>query len=54
MTLKPRTGKKVMVGERMVVTFKPGRIVEERVAMERSGGQGATMKEASNSEERSW
>jgi integration host factor subunit beta len=29
----PRTGEKVMVGERMVVTFKPGRLVEERVAM---------------------
>ena len=31
----PRTGEKVMVGERSTVTFKPGRAVEERVAMER-------------------
>ena len=30
----PRTGEKVMVGERFTVTFKPGRVVEERVAME--------------------
>jgi|SRR5208282_4260247 len=33
----PRTGEKVMVGERFTVTFKPGRVVEERVAMERRG-----------------
>ena len=33
----PRTGEKVMVGERMTVTFKPGRNVEERVA--REGGR---------------
>jgi len=31
----PRTGEKVMVGERSTVTFKPGRVTEERVAMER-------------------
>ena len=30
----PRTGEKVMVGERFTVTFKPGRAVEERVARE--------------------
>ncbi len=30
----PRTGEKVMVGERFTVTFKPGRVVEERVAIE--------------------
>ena len=30
----PRTGEKVLVGERFTVTFKPGRLVEERVAME--------------------
>src|SRR5271165_3800843 len=30
----PRTGAKVMVGERFTVTFKPGRTMEERVAME--------------------
>ena len=30
----PRTSEKVMVGERVTVTFKPGRAVEERVAME--------------------
>ena len=29
----PRTGEKVMVGERSTVKFKPGRAVEERVAM---------------------
>ena len=34
----PRTGEKVMVGERFTVKFKPGRAVEERVAMERRGG----------------
>ena len=34
----PRTGEKVMVGERFVVKFKPGRVVEEQVAMERRGG----------------
>ena len=27
-----------MVGERMTVTFKPGRAMEERVAMECRGG----------------
>jgi hypothetical protein len=27
-----------MVGEKMTVTFKVGRVVEERVAMERGGG----------------
>ena len=31
----PRTGEKVMVGERFTVKFKPGQAVEERVAMER-------------------
>ena len=30
----PRTGEKVMVGERVTATFKPGRNVEERVARE--------------------
>jgi integration host factor subunit beta len=30
----PRTGEKVMVGERFTVTFKPGRVMEERVATE--------------------
>ncbi len=30
----PRTGEKVMVGERFTVTFKPGRNVEERMARE--------------------
>ena len=34
----PRTGDKVMVGERFTVKFKPGQAVEERVAMERGGG----------------
>src|SRR5271165_5236131 len=34
----PRTGEKVMVGERFTVTFKPGQAVEERVAMERRSG----------------
>jgi len=33
----PRTGEKVVVGERVTVTFKPGRAVEERVARERRG-----------------
>jgi len=30
----PRTGEKVMVGERVTVIFKPGRAMEDRVAME--------------------
>ena len=34
----PWTGKKLMVGERFTVTFKPGRAVEEWMAMERRGG----------------
>ena len=34
----PRTGEKVMVGERITVTFKPGLVMEERVSMERGGG----------------
>ena len=33
----PRTGEKVVVGERFTVTFKPGRAVEERVAIEHRG-----------------
>jgi len=33
----PRTGEKVMVGERVTLTFKPGRVVEARVAMEHRG-----------------
>ena len=36
----PRTGEKVMVGERFTVTFKPGRVVEERVAMEGRSSSG--------------
>ena len=31
----PRTGEKVMVGERFTIKFKPGRALEERVALER-------------------
>jgi len=27
-----------MVGERLTVTFKPGRVMEERIAMECGGG----------------
>jgi nucleoid DNA-binding protein len=34
----PGTGEKVMVGERFTVTFKPGRVVEERVVLEHRGG----------------
>ena len=34
----PRTGEKVVVGERIVVGFKPGRVLEERVARECGGG----------------
>ena len=33
----PRTGEKVMVGERVTVIFKPGRLVEERIAIECRG-----------------
>ncbi len=34
----PRTGEKVVVGERFTITFKPGQIVKERVANEYRGG----------------
>ena len=33
----PRTGEKVMVDERFTVTFKPGQVLKERVAIERGG-----------------
>ena len=36
----PRTGEKIMVGESVTVKFKPGRVMEERVAMEGGGGAG--------------
>ena len=36
----PRTGEKVMVGERSTVTFKPGQVLKERVARECNGGAG--------------
>ena len=36
----PITGEKVMVGERLTVTFKAGRVMEERVAAECGGGAG--------------
>jgi len=39
----PKTGEKVMVGERFTVKFKPGREVKERVAME--CGLGAVLDE---------
>jgi nucleoid DNA-binding protein len=45
----PRSGEKVMVGERMSVTFKAGRAAEERVAME-CGSQDAARETASNLE----
>ncbi len=48
----PRTGEKVMVGERVVVTFKPGQVLKERVATER-GRQVDALEEASSLEERS-
>jgi nucleoid DNA-binding protein len=38
----PRSGEKVMVGERFTVTFKPGRIVEEQVALEGRGSSAPT------------
>jgi integration host factor subunit beta len=34
----PRTGEKVMVPKRAVVTFKPGREMEQRVAQSRAAG----------------
>ena len=38
----PKTGEKVLVPEKSVVTFKPGRIVQQRVeALENAGGDGA-------------
>ena len=37
----PITGEKVMVGERVTVTFKPGRLVAEWVALERRRISGA-------------
>ena len=33
----PRNGEKVMVGERVTVTLKPGRVVKQRVAREGGG-----------------
>ena len=36
----PRTGEKVMVGERMVVTFKPGQVLKERVVTKCSRSSG--------------
>ena len=39
-----------MVGETVTVKFKPGRVMEESVAMER-GRQGAVMQEASKLKE---
>ena len=44
----PRTGEKVMVGERFTVRFKPGRVLEQRVAM-KCDGQRAARQEAPNS-----
>ena len=38
----PKTGEKVLVPEKSVVTFKPGRIVQQRVAaLENADGDGA-------------
>ena len=34
----PRTGEKVMVDERLTVTFKPGQMLKGRVAIEGGGG----------------
>ncbi len=42
----PRTGEMVMVGERFTVTFKPGRNVEQRVALERGGASPAPSRQA--------
>jgi len=39
----PRTGEKVMVGESLTVKFKPGRVMEERVAKECGGGANESM-----------
>ncbi len=36
----PITGEEVMVGERVTVTFKPGRVMEKRVAMESRNSSG--------------
>ena len=33
----PRTGEKVDVGETVTVKFKPGRVMEDRITMERGG-----------------
>ena len=46
----PRTGEKVMVGERFTVTFKPGRVVEERVAMEHSTQRAVSAEDSGASE----
>jgi nucleoid DNA-binding protein len=48
----PRTGEKVMIGERLAVTFKAGRAVEERVAMECGGGAAVPGEKAATSKER--
>ena len=35
----PRTGEKIMVGETVAVKFKPGRVMEERVAEDLVAGR---------------
>ncbi len=42
----PITGEEVMVGERVTVTFKPGRVMEERVPMECSNADEGVVAEA--------
>jgi nucleoid DNA-binding protein len=48
----PRTGEKVIVPERCTVTFKPGQMVEQRVAMECGGGAAVPGEKAGTSKER--
>jgi nucleoid DNA-binding protein len=49
----PRTGKQVMIGERMRVIFKPGRVMEERVAMKRRGGDVSVVLQNSSQDQNS-
>lgn len=46
----PRTGDKVDVAEKYVVTFKPGKEMEERVRLLESGGSASTTPQETRSE----
>ncbi|MBN2712790.1 MAG: HU family DNA-binding protein [Planctomycetes bacterium] len=49
----PRTGQEVMVPQRKVVTFKPGKLMEERIYNEKTGDAAAPAPAPMNSEDSS-